>query len=135
MSLSLGNSNEYSLDAYVIWLSIVLKDYKSAEPIVLSRESYKSVVRQEDSQQGFDISNVEVRESEDYSCKPGHLVITNTIHTETKSELLTVIEQIKFTRLDLKVINLNEKGKGLAFFFKNCFARNTFVMLIVYSSK
>ena len=71
------------------------------------------MVREEASQQGFDINNVEVREGEDYSCKPAHLVITNTIDAETKSELLTAFEQIKLTQLDLKVINLSGKGKGL----------------------
>ena len=55
----------------------------------------QSVVREEASQQGFDINNVEVREGEDYSCKQAHLVITNTIDAETKSELLTALEQIK----------------------------------------
>ena len=53
MSFSLGNSNMPSLDAYATWLSVVLKDHKSAEAIALSRESYKSVVREEVSQQGL----------------------------------------------------------------------------------
>ena len=60
---------------------------------MLSRDSYKSVVREEASQQGFDINNVEVREGEDYFCKPAHFVITNTNDAETKSELLTALEQ------------------------------------------
>ena len=60
------------------------------------------MVREEASQQSFDINNVEVREGEGYSCKPAHLVITNTIDAETKSELLTGLEQIKLTQLDLK---------------------------------
>ena len=102
---------------------------------MLSCDSYKSVVREEASQQGFDINNVEVREGEDYSCKPAHLVITNTIDAETKSELLTALEQINFTQLDLKVINLSGKGKGLAFFLKKCFTHITFAMSIVYSSR
>ena len=55
MSHSVGNSNKSSLDTYASWLSIVLKDHKSAEAIALSRESYKSVVREEASEQGFDI--------------------------------------------------------------------------------
>ena len=114
MSLSLGNSNKSSLDAYGSWLSIVvLKDHKSMEATALSRDSYKSAVREEASQQGFDINNVEVREDEDHSCKPAHLVITNTINAETKSEL----EQIKFMQLNLKAVNLSGKGKVLAFFF------------------
>ena len=114
MSLSLGNSNKSSLDAYGSWLSIVvLKDHKSMEATALSRDSYKSAVREEASQQGFDINNVEVREGEDHSCKPAHLVITNTINAETKSEL----EQIKFMQLNLKAVNLSGKGKVLAFFF------------------
>ena len=54
MSLSLGNPNKSS------WLSIVLEDYKSAEAVALSRESYKSMVREEASQQGFDIDKFEV---------------------------------------------------------------------------
>ena len=102
---------------------------------MLSRDSYKSVVREEASQQGFDINNVEVREGEDYFCKSAHLVITNTIDAETKSELLTALEQINFTQLDLKVINLSGKGKGLAFFLKKCFTHITFAMSIVYSSR
>ena len=115
MSLFLGNSNKCSIDAYATWLSIVLKDHKSAEANALSCESYKNVVREGASQQGFDINIVEVREGEDYSCKPVHLVITNVIDDETNSELLTALEQIKFTQLDLKVINLSGKSKGLAF--------------------
>ena len=83
------------------------------EATALSRDSYKSAVREEASQQGFDINNVEVREGEDHSCKPAHLVITNTINAETKSEL----EQIKFMQLNLKAVNLSGKGKVLAFFF------------------
>ena len=83
------------------------------EATALSRDSYKSAVREEASQQGFDINNVEVREDEDHSCKPAHLVITNTINAETKSEL----EQIKFMQLNLKAVNLSGKGKVLAFFF------------------
>ena len=101
MSLSLGNSNKSSLDAYASWSSIVvLKDHKSMEATALSRDSYKSVVREEASQQGFDMNNVEVREGEDHSCK-----------------LLTALEQIKFTQLDLKAINLSGIGKVLMFFF------------------
>ena len=112
MSLFLGNSNKCSLDAYATWLSIVLKDHKSAEAIALSRESYMNVVREEASQLGFDINNVEVREGKDYSCKLAHLVITNVIDDETKSELLIALEQIKFTQLDLKVIHLSGKSKS-----------------------
>ena len=93
------------------------------------------MVREEASQQGFDINNVEVREGENYSCKLAHLVITNTIDAETKSELLTALEQIKFTQLDLKVINLSRKGKGLAFFLMKCFTHITFAMSVVYSSR
>ena len=87
MSLSQVNSNKPSLDAYTSWLSIVLKNHKSAKEIALSRESYKSVVREGASQQGFDINNVSFREGEDYSCKPAHLVITNTIDAERRSKL------------------------------------------------
>ena len=75
MSLSLGNSNKSSLDVYGSWLTTVLKDHKSAEAIALSNELYKSVVREEAAQHGFDINNIEVREGEDYSCKPAHLVV------------------------------------------------------------
>ena len=53
---------------------------------MVSRESHKSVVREEASQQSFDTDNVEVREGKDYSCKPAYLVITNTIDAQTKSE-------------------------------------------------
>ena len=123
MSLFLGNSNKSSLDAHASCLSILLKYHKSAEAIVLPHESYKSMVREEASQQGFNTDNVEVREGEDYSCKPVHLVITNTVDAQTKSEFLTALEQIKFTQFDLKVINLSGKGKGLAFFFKTYYTR------------
>ena len=133
MSLFLRTSNKCSLDAYATWLSTVLKDHKSVEAIALSRESCKNVVREEASQQGFDINYVEVREGEDYSCKTVHLVIANVIDAETKSELLTALEQIKFTQFDLKVINLSGKSKCLAFFLKNCFAHKTFTISIVYS--
>ena len=93
------------------------------------------MVREEASQQGFDINNVEVREDEGYSCKSAHLVITNTIDAETKSEYLRALEQINFTQLDLKVISLSGKGKGFAFFFKKCFTHITFAMSIVYCSR
>ena len=93
------------------------------------------MVREEASQQGFDINNVEVREGEDYSCKPAHLVITNTINAETKSELLAALELIKFRQLDLKVINLSGKDKGLVFFFTKRFTYITFAMSIVYSTR
>ena len=43
------------------------------------------------------INNIEVRAGEDYSHQPAHLVITNTTDAEAKSELLTALEQIKFT--------------------------------------
>ena len=135
MSLFLGNSNKCSLDTHATWLSIVLKDHKLAEAIALSRESYKNMIREEAPQHGFDKYKLEFREGEEYSCKPGHLVILNLIDAETNSELLTALEQIKFTQLDLKLITLSGEGKGLAFFFINCFAHNTFVMSIVYSSK
>ena len=92
MSFSLGNSNKSSFDACASWLTIVLKGHSSAEVIALSHGSYKAVVREEASQQGFDINNVEVREVEDYSSKPAHFVITNTINAETKSKLLTALE-------------------------------------------
>ena len=133
MSLFLGNSSKCSLDAYAAWLSIVLKDDKSVEPIALSREFYKNVVREKASQQGFDINNVEVREGEYYFYRSAHLVTTNTIDAKTKSELLTAFEQIKLMQLDLKVINLSRKNKVWRFFFKNCFAQYSFVMFIVYS--
>ena len=60
MSLSLGNSNKSSFDAYASWLSIVLEVYKSAEAFALSCESYKIMVREEAFQQGFDIDKVEI---------------------------------------------------------------------------
>ena len=97
--------------------------------------SYKSVIRDDASQQGFDINNVEVRERKDYSCKPANLVITNAIDAETKSEFLTALELINFTQVNLKVINLSGKGKGLAFFFKKCFTHITFPMSTVSSSR
>ena len=78
----------------------------------------KRVIGEEASQQGFDINSVEVREDEDYSCKPIHLVITNAIDVKTKSELLATHEQIKFTQLDLKLVNLSGKGKIWLFSLK-----------------
>ena len=42
------------------------------------------MVREEASQQGFDINNIEVREGEDYFYKPAHLIITNVINVEKK---------------------------------------------------
>ena len=92
MSFSLGNSNKSSLDACASWLTTVLKDHNSVEATALSRGSYKDMNREEASQQGFDINNVEVREVEDYSSKPAHFVITNTINAETKSKLLRALE-------------------------------------------
>ena len=132
MPLFLGNSNKCSLDAYATLFSIVLKDHKLAEAITLSHESYKNVIREEASQQGFEKSNSEFRKGENYLYKPDHLVITNVINAETNSELLTVLEQMKFTHLDLKVTNLSGKGKDLTFFFKNCFAHNTSCQLLYY---
>ena len=76
------------------------------------------MIREEASQQGFDINNIEFRKGEDYSYKPDHLVITDVINAKTNSELLAVLEQMKFTHLDLKVINLSGKGKGLSFSLK-----------------
>ena len=92
MSFSLGNSNKSSFDACASWLTTVLKDHNSVEATALSRGSYKDMNSKEASQQVFDINNVEVREVEDYSSKPAHFVITNTINAETKSELLTALE-------------------------------------------
>ena len=92
MSFSLGNSKKSSFDACASWLTTVLKDHNSVETIPLSRGSYKDMNREDVSQQGFDINNVEVREGEDYSSKPAHFVITNAINAETKSELLTALE-------------------------------------------
>ena len=92
MSFSLGNSNKSSLDACASWLATVLKDHNSVEATALSRGSYKDMNREEASQQGFDINDVEVREVEDYSSKPAHFVITNTINAERKSELLAALE-------------------------------------------
>ena len=51
-------------------INCIERSQSSAEAIALSHESCKSVVRQEVSQQGFVINNVEVREGEDYSAKP-----------------------------------------------------------------
>ena len=42
----------------------------------------------------FDVNNVEIREGEDYSCMPAHLVITNVIDAQTKSELLIALEEM-----------------------------------------
>ena len=83
MSFSLGNSNKSSFDACASWLTTVLKDHNSVEATALSRGSYKDMNSKEASQQVFDINNVEVREVEDYSSKPAHFVITNTINAET----------------------------------------------------
>ena len=41
------------------------------------------MIREEASQQGFDINNIEFRKGEDYSYKPDHLVITNVINAKT----------------------------------------------------
>ena len=112
-----------------------MKNHKSAEAIALSQESYKNEVREEASQQGFDVNNVEVREGENHLCKPAQFVIPNVIDAETRCELLTALEQIKVTQLDLKNIKLSGKGRGLVFSFKNAFGHNTFVMLTVYSSR
>ena len=95
-----------SLDTYAKWLSIVLKDYKSAEGIAFPRESYKSVVREKASQQRFDINNVvKDRKGEDYLYKPAHQVITNLIDVINKSELLTSLAQNKRTSLILQSSN------------------------------
>ena len=67
------------------------------------------MVREEASQQGFDINNIEVREGEDYFYKPAHLIITNVINAEKKCELLTALEQIKFTRKKIEVTRFFKK--------------------------
>lgn len=67
MYLSLGNSDKCSLDAYATWVSVVMKYYKSVEAIPLLSQTYKNVIREEPFLQVFDIKNVEIRESKDYS--------------------------------------------------------------------
>ena len=71
-----------------------MKYYKSVEAIPLSSQSYKNVIKKEPFLQVFDIKNVEIIESEDYSCTPAHLVITNVTDVETKSELLVALEEM-----------------------------------------
>ena len=90
----------------------MLKDHKSAQSYTLSRESYQHVIKEAAAQRGFTVENVRVREGDDFSCKPAQLIITNTIDVETKEELLIALEKIKFTGLDLKVINPSGDGKN-----------------------
>ena len=51
-----------------------------------------------------------IREGEDYSCKPAQLVLTSSIDEATKTEIFTGLDQIKFTDLNLKVIDLSGGG-------------------------
>ena len=108
-----GDANKSPLDAYSASLSIVLKDHKSAEAIALSRESYENVIKEAAAQQGYDLISVKVTEGEDYSVKPADFIITSSIDVDTKDELLIALQQIKFTGLDLKLINLSGEGKRI----------------------
>ena len=66
------------------------------------------MVREEASQQGFEINKLRLEKVKIIpASQPAHMVITNTVDAETKSKLLTALEQITFTQLDLKVINLS----------------------------
>ena len=66
------------------------------------------MVREEASQQGFEINKLRLEKVKIIpASQPARMVITNTVDAETKSKLLTALEQITFMQLDLKVINLS----------------------------
>ena len=108
----LVNSNKSPLDATAQSLFIVLKDHKSAEAIILTRESYENVVCQAALEQG----DVAVTEGIDFSCKPAQLVITKFIDCESKKELLSGLQHVYNTDLHLKVIDL-DPNRGILILF------------------
>ena len=85
----------------------MLKDHKSSEAMLLSRESYQKVIKEATAKQGYELSAVKITEGEGYSIKPAQLILTNAIDVVTKDELLTASEQIKFSGLDVKLIDLS----------------------------
>ena len=80
--------------------------------MLLSRDSYQKVIKEAAAKQGYELSAVKITEGEDYSIKPAQLILTNAIDVVTKDELLTALEQIKFSGLDVKLIDLSGEGKS-----------------------
>ena len=111
-----GNSNKSPLDATAQSLFIVLKDHKSAEVIILTRESYENVVSQAALEQGYDIENVAATEGTDFSCKPAQLAFTKFIDSESKKELLSELEHVRNTDLHFKLIDL-DPNRGILISF------------------
>ena len=110
----LENSNKSQLDATAQSLIIVLKDHKSAETIALTRESYENVVRKAALEQGYETENVAATEETDFSCKPAQLVTTKFIDCECKKELLSGLQNVRKTDLNLKLIDL-DPNRGIIF--------------------
>ena len=112
----LGNSKKSPLDATAQSLFIVLKDHKSAEAIMLTRESHKNVVCQAALEQVYKIANVAATEGTDFLCKPTQLVITTSINCESNKELLSGLQHVHSTDLHLKLIDL-DPNRGIIVLF------------------
>ena len=98
----LENSNKSPLDATAQSLFIVLKDHKSAEAIMLTRESHKNVVCQAALEQVYEIENV--------------AVITKFVNCESDKEVLSGLQHVHNTDLHLKLIDL-DPNRGIIVLF------------------
>lgn len=100
-----------SEENYSSWLFQTLKDHKCEEAIRLTVMSQTRLIRAAASKQGFQMDNVALTENSTYSSKPVQLTLTSRLNGEVHREVLIALDKIKFTGLDLKLIDECNSGK------------------------
>ena len=88
----------------------MLKDFKTAQAISLSKDSFKKAIGEAALEQGFHVENISISENDENICKPAQLVLTKYIDQVTKSEVVKGLDQIKFVDLDMNFTDLSTSG-------------------------
>ena len=113
--LFIGNSRKSAIDACSAKLFQCLKDHKCDKALFLTRSSSKSSLVKAAERRGFSIdnANVQLTEGDNYSIKPAQLTITQYLDGTTRQDIHNALDHLKFTDLDLKLIDYNSSGKRM----------------------
>lgn len=109
-----------AIEAYSAMLNQVLKDHNDEEAIRITRLSYHNMVRDAVNKEGVQLQMVDTMETDNVSMKPAQLILTSRLDEDVRRELLSGLEKMKFTQLDLKVINEGVNEKGMQYYDYIC---------------
>ncbi|XP_057293352.1 uncharacterized protein LOC130621979 [Hydractinia symbiolongicarpus] len=97
-----------ALQAFSGSLYQVLKDHNREEAKRIVEISHRTMIRSAARDEGVQLDHVAVMESEQYSMKPCQLILTKNIDKEVYQDVIRGLSEIRFTSLDLKVIDKSE---------------------------